>query len=677
MAAAPTLLLSLSDVARVARVQRPVVSMWRSRSRASTSPFPAAVERRRGQELFAADAVARWLSDTGRGNNPTAAQDAAGFSAALSPSFTELTALLTLRSLVDEPLTGWEPADILDMADEVDPDDEFLYSELEAAGDQLTELSTAVDQIVEASFAPVAAFERLMTDRFRTGADGFARTAMAPALAELAALTSVAMADSTGATNFVEATPGGSDLLAALIDVLGETADAVLDTDAAPLAGTREWDGAAVRLSRRRLRVLTAHNDNLRTTAQHSEGTAPRMLLAQFPGPAAPDMTEADILSAVDELALSLNGPDAALVIAPATLLVGSLPRDLESQRSQTLRMGRLRAAVRLPSGLALAKARQPIAAWVLGAEQGQVPIAERRTMIADLSAHRLGPAERQDLVSDLVASLGTLRDVRGHAFRFARVAPTSSLLAEGGSLTDGAIRRGPPVADLDRQRAADILVQAEASLHAFQSAPAIQSDVGITLAPGSETPASWITLGELLDAGAVTVLPGTRLGEDELRTSPDGLPVWQPDTVRCGGRSPRARISLMDVASSHPSARLTEPGDVVLLTGSRPAACVDEEGAAVVRFPVRALRLAPDSCLVPTVLAQDLAAASGPWRKWRVRRFEPRTGAEMSAVLARLDAARRELTSRLSQLDDVTTLIVSGVTSGAVHATPLTEGTD
>ncbi|MGH3607175.1 MAG: hypothetical protein ACRDRD_03685 [Pseudonocardiaceae bacterium] len=35
--------MALVDVARLAKVQRPVVSVWRSRSAASTAPFPGAV----------------------------------------------------------------------------------------------------------------------------------------------------------------------------------------------------------------------------------------------------------------------------------------------------------------------------------------------------------------------------------------------------------------------------------------------------------------------------------------------------------------------------------------------------------------------------------------------------------------------------------------------------------
>ncbi|MDJ0355463.1 hypothetical protein [Paenarthrobacter sp. PH39-S1] len=57
VAAAP-LEMSLSDVAALARVQRPVVSMWRTRSAASAHPFPLPARTVRGRDVFDAAEVA-------------------------------------------------------------------------------------------------------------------------------------------------------------------------------------------------------------------------------------------------------------------------------------------------------------------------------------------------------------------------------------------------------------------------------------------------------------------------------------------------------------------------------------------------------------------------------------------------------------------------------------------
>jgi hypothetical protein len=54
---AEPLRMTLSDVAALAQVQRPVVSMWRKRSAASAHPFPQPAALDGGRELFDADQV--------------------------------------------------------------------------------------------------------------------------------------------------------------------------------------------------------------------------------------------------------------------------------------------------------------------------------------------------------------------------------------------------------------------------------------------------------------------------------------------------------------------------------------------------------------------------------------------------------------------------------------------
>jgi hypothetical protein len=57
--------MTMSDVAALARVQRPVVSVWRSRAAATEIPFPAPVTHDRGQDLFDAALIGAWLAETG------------------------------------------------------------------------------------------------------------------------------------------------------------------------------------------------------------------------------------------------------------------------------------------------------------------------------------------------------------------------------------------------------------------------------------------------------------------------------------------------------------------------------------------------------------------------------------------------------------------------------------
>jgi hypothetical protein len=128
---AAALRMTLSDVAALAQVQRPVVSMWRKRSAGSAHPFPGPAALEGGRELFDADQVVGWLEATGRGKNPEARNDAAAFArmpatatgSAQGNTLDALTALLTLKAMTGTALGALSPDELLDVADECDPDD--------------------------------------------------------------------------------------------------------------------------------------------------------------------------------------------------------------------------------------------------------------------------------------------------------------------------------------------------------------------------------------------------------------------------------------------------------------------------------------------------------------------------------------------------------------------------
>lgn len=126
--------LSLLDVARVAKVQRPVVSAWRARSKHTDTPFPAPCATTNRQELFAAEEIVTWLQRTGRGNNPDAAQDIALYTVDARDHVKVLSALLVLRAFIGRDLHGMDPEDVVDHADELDLDDEFLFTQIDRAG---------------------------------------------------------------------------------------------------------------------------------------------------------------------------------------------------------------------------------------------------------------------------------------------------------------------------------------------------------------------------------------------------------------------------------------------------------------------------------------------------------------------------------------------------------------
>ncbi|RZU62852.1 hypothetical protein [Zhihengliuella halotolerans] len=658
---AATGLVTMTDIALLAHVQRPVVSMWRARSRDSSHPFPAVATRRAGRDLFDVDEICRWLAATGRGNNPAAAEDAAAFVSGAREDFPAVGALLALSALTGVPLSGRSANDLMDLADDADPDDAYLYREIEDLGAKAAALAGYTDRVSDAAYSPAAAFEQLVQDRFRTGLPELADTSLGGPLTQLTAEAAAAMSLATGADAFWEATPGGSDLVLGVSITLGESRPADLG-----LAMNFRGDctEAAQRFAARRLRVhLAAHGHHGPAPAyDRSQGT-PRIVVAQFPGPGEPAADAAGALRAIDEIALSMSDADGALIVGPARWLVDALSGPAESTRSQILRMGRLRAAVRLPAGLVPTRIRQPMALWVLGSAHPDVPLADRWTMTADLTAEELNTAGRQDLISDIAASLGDRSALRAHAFRFASLVQTSRLIASSGPLTG--LRRPPASKGRPADPSAE-LIRAERLLEHVQAPantniPAERFGFGLTRGSGTPTPSA--TVRALLASGDLAYLPGARIDNADLtHDGGAGLRVLGTDSP-----AGTARIDPLVLASRYPRARLTEPGDVVFRTSGAPAAVVDPVGAGVVRYPDRILRIRGAS-LLPGPLAADLSGGRGPWRGWLVRRFDPEDTPDLGEALGDIDVERTRLRDQLERLDALTDRLSDGAAAGALR---------
>ncbi|NGN82160.1 hypothetical protein G6N77_01585 [Arthrobacter silviterrae] len=667
--------MSLAEIAALARVKRPVVSMWRTRSANTPAPFPDPVRVLRGQQLFDALEVGTWLDATQHGNNPQAAADMAAFARADSArtdpeaAFAAQSALITLRRLTGGPLQGLGTADLLDAADEVDPDDEFLYSEIEGLGQSAAAAAAQADQLVDAAYSPAAALEQLLGDRFRAGLRGQAETALADAAVALAARTAAELArDSAGGRPvFVDATAGGSDVLVAVLDLLPEDAD--------PVVLTRDGRDPASRTALRRLLVHGARRRPLVVpkSGQFTVGE-PAVHVAAYPPPGAPGLAPQDILADIENTVLQMDDSQRGVVMAPASVLTDALdnPRAAEV-RSDLLRSGRVRAVVRLPAGLVPAKTRQALALWVLGPAHASVPIAERWTMVADLTDTPLTAAVVQDLVGDLAVSLGTAGLIRAHSMRFARVVPTSRLLARRGALVrNGAGPRSDPTA-------AEQAVRVDSLVAQLNDPAAAPSPLAVRVSLGHGTPGA-ASVEELLAQGHLRYVKGVRLAAGLPLADDGGARVLGPTDLGHGegkgrGGAPTRRIDRLVLAASHPNARLTEPGDVVFVTAPAPSAMVDADGGAVVEYPARVLRIsaADPGGLMPELLAADInAARSRDWRHWLLRLVPHATAQELRPVLALLEQERTAARLRLERLTELTTLLRDGVSAGglAVDAT-------
>lgn len=184
MSTGSALLLSKADIAALARVQRPVVTMWAKRYRGPDRPFPEPVRADGRQHRYRADDVVAWLSSRGLGNNASVAEDLAAHAAFEDPAgadaataFAALTALLCVKARTGEQLADLDGDDLLDEADDLDPDDAYLYREIEALGGRLPTYAAHADRMADAAYTVEHAFETLMAQRFRLPLDALADTA--------------------------------------------------------------------------------------------------------------------------------------------------------------------------------------------------------------------------------------------------------------------------------------------------------------------------------------------------------------------------------------------------------------------------------------------------------------------------------------------------------------------
>jgi hypothetical protein len=645
-----TPLLTLPDVARLAKVKRPVVSVWRQRAATTEHPFPLPRGTRAGQELFDAREVGAWLTETRRGNNPEALADADAFSirSALDQGTARiaegLEALLALAGLAGAPLDSLSSDELLDEADDADPDDAFLWSELDALGDDLSTAARYARRLIDAAYNPAAAFEELAAAQ----REGTAR----PSLETLALVASACaeLLRGLGPTAvLVDPVPGSSELPLAVVRAVAEGEE--------PRVLLADDGGAPPRAARRRLLVHGTHAEALAVDPEgRFDATGPAVIVAHLAG-GSPER----VLTGVENIALQMDDRQRAVVLAPARALTDALAeKAAEALRADLLRGGRVRAVVRLPEGTLPARPREAQALWVLGPAHADVEVAERWTMVADLTGTPLTRAVREDLVSDLAASLLGREEIWDHAYRFARNAYTRSLLAGRGSLVQLAeppARSGADPAELEVRLEA-LLAELGAPLRIHVSRGA-----GPALPPE--------TIERLMAAGNLACLPGIRMDDGEASSVGEGTRVIGVRELSDPGASVRT-VDLLSFVAEHPGARLTEPGDVVFCTSPRPAAMVDEEGASVVPYPARVLRISPadPGGLSPALLAADInarPAGDRRWKQWRVRRLpesQRRPLAEAMGAVVREQASAR---LRLERLAELNRLLADAVASGAL----------
>lgn len=653
MSTAPSLLIDLAGVARLAGVQRPVASMWRSRFAAAPDPFPEPIADEGDRPRFDAEQIADWLARTGHGNNPEARADAAA--AATPPDFSfsdasavaELQALIALHAQIDA-LDELSPSEIAQAATDADADDQSFRHEVTTHVDRGAPWLAFATRLVDAAYSPSAAL-RLVNRRHAASnrAAGSAGSLVADAIA-LVADTTLALA---GNNPTVMLDASDTELSSAIATALGDDVSIVLPS------------GVDSRRVRRQL-LVDGH-----WVSDAAERASRSVTVARVPADRSEDVSA--ILQSVDEISLSLRHSDAAVVVGPARALVDQLAPADERARADILRSGRVRGIARLSTGLVDSAVRESLALWILGEPKGEVPLAHRITAVADLTGVALTPATRSDLISDLVAGMGGGRDLRAHSFRFASFVATASLQARSGSL----------VASVTRKPAATTEEAAELPALLDIAAEAVRADLApIEIAPDQHDVPRAASVAELIRDGHVRRIQGTRL--DPALLGSEGLVVVTASDLDEPASIGSARVDQLAFAGRHPSTQLTRPGDVIFRTSPTAAAWVDTDGSKIVAYPARVLRIttADPGGLVPEIVAADIAGApAGPgvWKRWTLRRVAPRTIAPLRQAIADITTARRDLEDRAARLTDYAALIIAGATSGAVTMIDLDHAAD
>jgi len=660
-------LVSLPDIARLANVQRPVVSVWRTRSRGTAFPFPKSKLKNGTQELFASEEIIEWLQATGRGNNPEFKEDSAAHATLARENFSLITALLALQQFLGQPLTQFSSIELVDAADDLDPDDEFIYSEIDAAQDDLAFIVDYVDKLVDASYGALPAFESMFKDRFRNNETALSRTALSEKARRLVAKCALEL--SGPKMVFHEASSNGSDLIHTLMQLVDESTTLRIQ-----LPTGIETDRAESRLTTRRLKMLVAANESFMLSTQ-TTAASPVVHLAQFPAPGMLDDEPLTILQAIDDLVLELGPTQSAIVIAPASVLVYATEnKEIANIRASILRMGRVKAAALLPQGHFLFKPRTALGLWVIGQENPSVPLAERRIMLADLSELPLEDSVSDDFVADLAASLMDHHGLRAHSFRFAQWGFTSTIIARAQGLVPRkhTQRRVPRT---DASSIAKSQIEFEKLLVALNATseerPRLEWEMQLRDSEdeiGEQV--GFSTLGELLSTKQIRLIAGTRFTDNSLMPGTQhGVSVWNAGDVRRG--RPSGSISYFDLAQTYGRAVLTEPGDVIFTSVGTSAAVVDPVGARAVNFPARILRISSssESEIHPEVLAADLnAAQSSKWRQWAVRKVQPDTYEQMKCARQILDEEQQAATHRLDLLNSMSSQITNALLSGGLE---------
>lgn len=642
--------LTMQDIADLARVRRPVVSVWRERYSASSStPFP---EPEREQPLlFEVTEIADWLAATGRGNNPEAALEAVLHSSAateLIDKSDHASALLLAQTLLGEPLGAISAAD-LHAALRAHSLNDLLGAAVLTDALQDAALRRAIDELIEAAFSGTRVLDRLV-DGF-TEADGaWASEALSgPATDLVAAIVSEQHLDRP--RMIAPAGPGGLILAGALLPNLAEQ-------QSATFAYTE--DGLGDLEARVAWRRLAAHGHTVTPLGPRHRGagdSAEILHLFQWQASDAPG----EFTPAVERALIDLAAGDVLVVIGPAALMID---RQGRAHRTRLLTPSKehtapLRYAARLPKGLSRFGGRRRLALWVFATQQREL----NWTVVGAHADTQLNAAACSAIAADVAAAVSGMADVRDHAFHSSVPLRTDRLLRQESISVPHAAATAPSLAAGGGERLARVW---EFRSRLEDARPAADLLAGIDLIAGGRPARHAISIERGL-GGFADDRPGVRIAPEHLVSPPEtgSALVVGPDEVRGGALRGNRGIDRLTLEAVAPRARLTQPGDVVYVAAGGPAAFVDEVGGSVVLAPARVLRCLAGRhgrVLLPRVVAADIAAHTGTDRHtWALRTLPAGQQSQLASITQAAAVQRERLERELSLVAELEAELVSG----------------
>ncbi|OBG13693.1 hypothetical protein A5765_12200 [Mycolicibacterium celeriflavum] len=615
--------MTLQDVADLAKVRRPVVSMWRKRPmvRGVSLPFPDPVGTVNGIARFDRAEIVDWLTRTGRGNNREHDYDALTIAVPDGADLEDVVTLLCWHVLTGGDLGGTSLEERIRGANEFDPDDAVLASEIRQLRAS-EEVLAYVDDLIEASHGPGDALARVETGRLKRE---MALRELAPEAVDLLRCIIEAAAVYLGNDDVVLRADGSSVAL----DV-AEACDLDIATDDRNVCRRALIRGVHVREAPagKRVSALSLVGLDVETT-----------------------------LKRLDEVIVGLAPGDIAIAIGTAGALADELAGELQNRRAYALRVDNLVAALRLPRGMWREAHRQALAVWVCMGGAGAKIVS-----VADLGA--VDMIDLSDLAADIAGALAQT-DVR--AYRYARGMASSMMRARGPVVPRGvrAVKMGDDVTVaryLDDVHAATLVT----------TTPLVPLDVLVQPAHANLR-LQHRSLGELHGHDHLAVKRGRRINAED--ASPDGtVRVLPVDLV-----GPMA-LDPFDAEVKYPRAARTEPGDVIFVEKPRARAWVDPVGGAMVASPARIIRLFDSAAVGPLLLATIINERVTPgteWKDWSVPVLARDEAERLESALRETVEYEHQTHRRGQAARDLKSALIDGVAAGALtlDAEPTTRG--